>query len=751
MEYLAGNLEIENNPYEIDVWDKLSALLTNIEGIMGYKIPSLGFKEIVDIPSFVIRTAGYGIIIIDVVSEKIEAFDEDNDYWQTTAGTFMFSRDMALNLYALELQDRLKKNKELFDIRTNEWKKEISISKLIVFKENTNEEIARLNGENRQELINNFCCPDNFDAVLKELLTMKNAIAPGTMDIVDSILDGSDVFSKTKRKKIFEKPENINDYIKKSLDYTFKLDKIQRQIAMQVPPGPQRIRGLAGTGKTVILCMKAALAHKANPDSKILFVFNTQSMYNQVRNTITEYYFNEAKSLPNWDKLHIYHAWGGSNKNGVYYNTANSIGIKPKVFFNVRNSDNPLEDIYLDLLNQGRKNIIPEYDMVLIDEAQDFNSAFFETIFYLTKAVDGDSQKKRIIWAYDEFQSLTELKVTQPEELFGKNEHGIPNMPNAVLEGEYKGGIEKDFVLPNSYRNPRINLMVAHGLALGLYSKYGKVPMDDSLDWKARGYLIHQPDKSTFTEGDKIIVERPEAYSKNILEKLLREYGGEEKRLITFKPMANVQQQLFEVVKNIENLIVKQKVEPEEILVINLDTRNSKSQYETIRQQLDIRNIKAITPGYIEASDSFKEPGNVTLSTTFRAKGNETNIVLILNSQKVISDSTFRMRNAVFVSVTRSRGWCYLYGSGEGTSELWEEIKAIIADYPSFKFTFPTEEEIRRKITIIKSTKDVEKADKDIDKLLADEAYRALLIEKLSQDTEMLNAFLAAKRKQDDN
>src|SRR5690606_5338783 len=134
----------------------------------------------------------------------------------------------------------------------------------------------------------------------------------------------------------------MNDFIKKSLDLTFKLDSTQRQIALQIPNGPQRIRGLAGTGKTIILCMKAALAHKFFPNYNILFVFNTQSMYNQVEDLITKYYFNETGRMPDFSKLNILHAWGGSNKPGVYYNTAKSIGIQPLNYMNVRRSEDPL-------------------------------------------------------------------------------------------------------------------------------------------------------------------------------------------------------------------------------------------------------------------------------------------------------------------------------------------------------------------------------------------------------------------------
>lgn len=748
MEFLAGNIELESNVLINEMWDLIADNTLHLPGILGYKTPSLG-KSIDETPSFILRSNQFGIVIIDLVNDNIIEFDAENEYWQTSEGEEIFSRDIILDLFKQEIESKFKKNKDLFDIRKGEWKVNIEISRYIVFTQNSLEEINSLN-DCENPLLNKFYGADNYGEILEEILAKTDNVPQDKLDVIDSILDGSDIFSKTTKKKVEKDPENINEFIKLSLDNTFKLDSIQRQIALQIPSGPQRIRGLAGTGKTIILCMKAALAHKFFPDMNILFVFNTQSMYSQVESLITKYYFNETNKMPDWNKLHIFHAWGGSNKPGVYFNTANSIGIKPLNYMNVKNAEDPLQVIYADLLHHGKSKIIPKYDIVLIDEAQDFPSAFFETIFYLTKYSDEENKLKRIVWAYDEFQSLTEIKIKEPEDLFGLGLDTKPNIPNNYLEGFYKGKIQKDFVLPNSYRNPRINLMVAHGLALGLYSANSKMPMDSKRDWEARGYTVLEPNKLVFEENDKIEVERNSSVSKNNLEKLIRDKGRED-RLVQFKTLTDTKSQLDETIFRVHNLIETQKVEAEEIIIINLDTKNSKDQFEYIRQQLDIIGIKCITPGFIESNDSFKVKGFITLTTPFRAKGNESNIVFILNSQKVVKDFTLRMRNAIFVSITRSRGWCYIYGQGEANTILIDEITKIQTDYPFFRFDFPSTEEIKRKYSILTSKKDIEKADNDINTLFSDDSYRALLIEKLSQDPKLLEEIQNLKDKSNDN
>src|SRR5690606_33272507 len=106
--------------------------------------------------------------------------------------------------------------------------------------------------------------------------------------------------------------------------------------------------------------------------------------------------------------------------------------------------------------------------------------------------------------------------------------------------------------------------------------------------------------------------------------------------------------------------------------------------------------IKSIIPGYVESPDVFKVENHVTLTTPFRAKGNESNIVFVINSQIAVDDHTLRGRNAFFVAVTRSRGWCYITGHGLGMDSLSKEIDQLKASYPFFEFVRPSDENIRR-------------------------------------------------------
>ncbi|MFR9700878.1 DEAD/DEAH box helicase [Aeromonas sanarellii] len=722
LELLPGSIEIEHGPAELFIWSFLKELLADEKGILGYRVLPLGHSDLSEVPSFLVITESHGIIIVDVCSDQVIGIDEP-DYWIFKSSGAVFSRDAITEFYYDEAVKRLKKSSLLYDRRKRELL--FPINRVIVFYSNNKEEVE---GLGLSDVISaDYVTCGNIEHELNKLIESYRCNDAISIDILDTIyaqLEGTSSFEY--RKPIAHKCDTVNDYIQKSLSRTFKQDRAQRQISMQLPNGPQRIRGLAGTGKTVVLALKTALTHFRFKDFKILYLFNTQSLYNQIEGLVRDYYTPEAGAIPNWDNIDILHAWGGASKPGLYYNLCVEYGLQPLTWNDVRRSGDGLSVIYTDILNKIGDQLKGYYDVVLIDEAQDFPQPLFEVVYKITK------DPKRIIWAYDEFQSLRELKIREPEELFGVNEKGVANIKNSDLKGVYEGGIKKDFILPNCYRNPRQTLMVAHGIALGIYSRDGLVDsIDSATDWNALGYEVISPEgKTTFEEGDAIVIDRPATHSQNRLELFLHEDGKSPRNLLKTSTLSGEAEQAKLVADEITRLINTQGVSPEEIIVITLGTRTAEEILGTIRVLLNTNGIKAITPGIVEKSSAFKEPGFVTLTTPFRAKGNESNVVFVVNCQKVYEDFNFRGRNAFFVSVTRSRGWCYLYGQGANMDKLAEEIMKIRDDYPQFKYTRPDDETIkRRRVILSKTDREIEETTATIDKLLTDAPE--ILIEQL--------------------
>lgn len=720
LELLPGSIETIGSPSELGIWNRLKSIFSQTTGMLSYRVLPLSQKDITDTPSFTLVTAEYGIIFIDVFSEKIISISDDV-YWNLENDSQTYSRDASMEYVTDEAFSRLKKNTLTYNRQKKQFN--VSINSVLIFTGNSASSFDDI--DMLDSLASTPITSDDINKSLDDFINSIecSVITNEVIDTVFSIFEGTSSYRKVKNSS--KELVSVNDFIQKSLDVTFKQDREQRQISLQLPSGPQRIRGLAGTGKTVVLALKAALTHMSSKNFKILYLFNTQSLYNQVTKLITDYYVPETGDIPEWSNLEILHAWGGRTKPGLYYNLCEKYGIAPLTYRDIRGT-NSLESVYLDFLDKAGDRIKEEYDMVLIDEAQDFPSSVFELVYKITKS------PKRIVWAYDEFQSLGNVRIRDPEDLFGKNKDNIPNILNSDLDGVYEGGIEKDFILPNCYRNPRTTLMVAHGVALGIYSKLGLVDSIDSVkDWASLGYKVLKPaSRHTLREGDSIEVERPLEFSRNKLESLLVKAKVNSRNLLKYDTFENLDDQISRTASEIERLINNEGVTAEEIIVITLDTRNAEDHFATLRSQLNSAGINCITPGFIEKAAEFKSKGFVTLATPYRAKGNEGNVVFVINCQKTITDLNFKGRNSFFVALTRSRGWAHLYGTGTKMSELILEIDKILADYPVFKYVRPDDEFIqRRRVVLSKSNEELTTTNDKIDELLA--TNPEILIEQL--------------------
>lgn len=264
--------------------------------------------------------------------------------------------------------------------------------------------------------------------------------------LVQSLQKITTIKPRKKRQNI-KKEGSKGDIIKKIEKEIANLDLWQKKAAMEIVDGPQRIRGLAGSGKTIVLALKAAYLHAQNPDWNIVITYYTRSLFQQYRELITRFFYEFSKDEPNWDKLQIMHAWGTNYEPGVYSDIARAVGILPINFTNARNkygSANAFGGICDELATAIDENIKPLYDIILIDEAQDMPASFFKIAY---KSVD---QHKRIVWAYDELQNLSSSLMPSIEEMFGVNNNGEPfvelkNQPNEPLQ---------DIILPICYRNP---------------------------------------------------------------------------------------------------------------------------------------------------------------------------------------------------------------------------------------------------------------------------------------------------------
>jgi len=445
--------------------------------------------------------------------------------------------------------------------------------------------------------------------------------------------------------------------------------------------GPQRIRGLAGSGKTVILTMKAALIHLQNPNNEILYTYYTKSLKDLIKRLITRFYRQFAEKDPDWNKIHIMLSWGGKGLEGVYYNTCNLNNIIPLNFeeAKIKRPNNAFDYICEELNNFKLKK---QYDYSILDGAQDFPIHFYRICRQIT-------ENNRVIWAYDDFQNILNTKIQDEKETFGKDEKG-----NYYIDFSKRNNDDlQDLILYKCYRNPKNILLCAFALGLGIYNQDNNKRkiiqrLENNKHWESLGFKI---EKGNSGIGDNMLISRPEENSHLLKNKYLNKTT-----IIKTFAYENYNIECEKVCEMILDDLSKE-LNPEDISVIALDDRNAKTYFSIITKKLENKGVKTFSLSNAPNDNVyFKIANHVTLSTIYKAKGNETGSIYIVGIDAVFSEkNNITARNKLFTAMTRSLAWVTLTGLSPYANICVEEIKRLNENNFKFDFIQPSEEEVR--------------------------------------------------------
>lgn len=520
------------------------------------------------------------------------------------------------------------------------------------------------------------------------------------------------------------------------------LDFWQQKAAMETPAGPQRIRGLAGSGKTIILAWKVAYLHAQFPDWKIAITFYTRSLAQQLKKLIRQYYLLHTRREPDWDKVFIVHAWGSISENGLYSIAARSLNLTPIDYSTAvvkYGRKRAFDGICNELLPFFGKNYTPIFDAVLIDEAQDLPTSFFRMVYKLTK------KPKRITWAYDELQSLNDVTIPSLNEMFGTNEIDNTNFSLQNRPGEPM----QDIILPVCYRNPMWSLSIAHALGFGIYRtapnvKSGIVQMFDSPEiWEDIGYTCVGGELAL---GKRVILKRSIDATPSYFEELLNPQS-----CLQFQKFNNVEEQYSWVSDEIYKNIYLDELDPDDILVIFTNSLTISEDYMIFRKFLISKGLNSILVGVDSNKDIFRIKGSISCSNIYRAKGNEAPMVYVVNSDYCASGSELiKRRNILFTAITRSRAWVNILGIGDDMDIIVDEIKKCINNEYKLEFDFPTQKDLSviRRIHRERTDEEVklnDKADRELANIVRDLEKNKLDINMLPNLEKLLNAY---RRKQ---
>lgn len=490
---------------------------------------------------------------------------------------------------------------------------------------------------------------------------------------------------------------NIRGYVKKSTSRGGKLKKLEDSIAnldrhqssavIETVEGVQRIRGLAGSGKTIVLALKVAYLHAKNPNWKIAVTFNSRSLKNQLKHFITLFTLEHISEEPDWDKIDIIHAWGSPSKRGIYY----EICVKHNIQYLDFKSAESLAKVYgkgfdvaCDKAFSEIKNFQHYYDLILIDEAQDFSPYFLRLCYGILES------PKRLVYAYDELQNISNKQMPSPENLFGNDEN---KKPLVSLENIY-GKPKQDIVLNVCYRNSRPLLATAHALGFGIYRKKGLIQMFDQHQlWEDVGYKVKA---GKLEDGEEVILCRDGDSSPEFLE----EHSTIDD-LISFKTFNDSSEQTKYLVEEIEKNIKSDELKLDDIMVIHPEPYTAKRAVGPIRDELFKKGINSNLAGVTTTPDNFFSSDAIVFTQIYRAKGNEASMVYIINAHECFDAyNRTQKRNMLFTALTRSKAWVRVIGCGSNMKALEEEFNEVKRNNFELKFTYPTEKE-REKLSIV--------------------------------------------------
>ncbi|MBU5428434.1 ATP-binding domain-containing protein [Tissierella pigra] len=626
----------------------------------------------------------YGYPVID---EK-----ENKDYVKgiiITKGKIilLYEHEQEINIYGSILLEHLASDSSLFRIFSN-YNNYVSQIKILDFDREKAEEIR------------------NFEEAFTETEIKK---------INRAIQKAFNLTSEDKR--ILNSTDSLGAILKERNTFIGNYDSTQFNMVHSNINQHQRIRGLAGSGKTILMLKKLAFLHYTHPNLNLAFVFYTTSLKQDVTEKFKQFYKDyDRYNAPDMSKVNIFHSWGGKQRRGFYSDICERVD-RDFINYNqatiLSNGKDPFEYVCSDLITHLNEiNYEGYYDFIFIDEAQDFGINFFKLCLKLLKEPDLTKNKINtgfLVYAYDELQSLKETtKIPSKQEIFSDI--------NLCM----------DINLKKCYRTPVEILTSAHAIGLGIYRQIEDDldhPLVNLVDEKTMVDVGYENLSGEFIDGKQVILKRNEAKSN-----------------ITINPPESFEderEQYTSVSKRILDLIKNQDILPKDIMIIDLDESylptnhsnfftifsNELLQRDDIKEDIRINLVDKNNPVRVSIDNA------IPYTTIYRAKGNEANLVFILNCNSIsLSSRNSNARNKIFTAMTRAKWQVWLYG--KNMDEYSHELDQVQKNNYMLKFNYPNEEQ--RKY-IKKIGDDEERIDKtisiatDLLKTLPDDVLKELL------------------------
>lgn len=336
-------------------------------------------------PDFIILGPDLGIVVLEVKDWSLSSIESanPNTYYLSTLGTKTNPLKQARE-YMFNMIDELKKDKGLLqnkgDYKSNlcfTFGYGVVFSKInrIAFLSSefsgTIDENCVIFADDLKELEDNFI-KEKLQLMLKNMIPVKFQPGKISQSIIDRIR--GNLFKEVKL-------SNNNEAVFKTMNLN------QERLAKGLGYGHRVVRGVAGSGKTVILICRAKYLAEVHKDWRILVLCYNKTLTNFLKNSIMDH------DMVNVEVIH-FHGW----INKIF----SLLDLNSGLFRETEISEN-IEKISEDMLNS-----IEKYDAILIDEGQDLEKEWLQFIVKMLR----DPEHSHLMLASDGAQNLYNRRYT---------------------------------------------------------------------------------------------------------------------------------------------------------------------------------------------------------------------------------------------------------------------------------------------------------------------------------------------------
>lgn len=558
-----------------------------------------------DQPDIIIMRKGSGVLIIEVKDWILSSYYVDSKKkWKTKNNNSIIKSPLKQvktykdNLFDLHIEDLLERkieNKNFYGI----------VSCAVYF-----------HNEDEQS-INNFFCnafeSENDKKYIKvfgkdslNIEKMKIILSQAKLDKNSSLFDEK-LYNSFKR------------YLQPSFhtieqEIEIKLTDKQKKLTLSKSSPRQKIKGIAGSGKTIILARRAVNAHKRTGDKVLILTYNI-TLKNYIHDRISE-----VREEFSWNSFYI------NNYHDFINAELNNVEIKidvPENFETWSSSDKTqyLEENYYSNKNlfEGIKQKLIKYNAILIDELQDYKEEWQTIIMKFFLAEDGEyvvfgdvkqNIYKRNLDEYKDFKAI-----------------GMPGVWN-VLEESFRLSTKVAHIAEKFQEKFFKERYKIDQVIIAKNNNYNKQEVFD--------YLYYMKNTSL-----KIVVD--DIYNK------INNYEIHPNNICFLS-------HTVETVREIDYFIRKDKHEKTQVM---FESKEIKEIYEKItsdKTKSTISNSEIEKIRKNKKKNFWMNPGTVKLSTIYSFKGWEINtLVLIIENYHEDSDNSISMDELIYTGITRCR------------------------------------------------------------------------------------------------